>query len=129
MKNAVYGLLIIGLLSTACQKSHKRAPVAPNPCGGDLSLNKTVPVRTDTFRLTREYATFRRTTCDGRTITSRETVKDPKGAYSLAAQNLPPGEYLVSAYNRTTCDQATIKPRQATETRMEIQVHTSPGTR
>lgn len=123
-------LLLIAccVLSSACQKD-KRPPARP-ACGSDLTLNKNAPLRSDVFRLSRVYAMVKHTNCKGESKVSRVTVKDPKDAYSLSAMTLAPGSgtYEVSALNRTTCDSGTIKPRSSSDTRMEIQFHTSPGT-
>jgi hypothetical protein len=129
MRISILLLLACSILSSACQKEKKKA--APLACGNDLSLNKTAAVRTDVFRLRREFATVRHTDCQGRVKVSRVTVKEPKDAYSLSALTLAPnsGSYSVSAQNRSTCDSATIKDRRETDTRMEIQFHTSRGTR
>jgi len=116
------------VISLACQKEKKKAPV---PCAADFSINQNAPVKRDSMKLRREFAIVRHTTCDGKTSTRRVTVKEPKDAYSLHAQTLPAssGDYSVEAYNRTTCNSATIKSRKASDTRMEIQFHTSRGTR
>lgn len=127
MRSSTLLLIACCVLSSACQKDKK--PPARPACGSDLTLNKNAPLRTDSFRLSREFAIVKRTNCAGQSTTSRVTVKDPKDAYNLSAQTLGPGgSYEVSALNRTTCDFATIKPRGFGDTRMEIQFHTSPGT-
>lgn len=134
MRKSTYSILLIlscSLLAVACQKEKKsKAPAGP-ACGSDKSLNQNVAVRTDVFKLSREYGFAARTDCAGKTTTSRVTLKEPKDAYSLQALTLTPnsGNYSVSAINRTTCDQATIKKHNPGDTRMEIQFHTSRGTR
>lgn len=132
MSKSIYSISLLvacAILSSACQKEKKK--VAAPPCGNDLSLNKNAAVRTDVFRLQREFVDIRHTDCAGKTTTSRVTVKEPKDAYSLSALTLAPGSgnYSVSAQNRSTCSSATIKKRKDTDTHMEIQFHTSPNTR
>lgn len=129
MNKSILLILACAVLSSACQKDKKKTPGPA--CGADITLNKTTSVRTDVFRLSREFQLVNNTDCTGKVTQTRQTVKEPKDAYSLSALTLTPGSgaYTVSALNRTTCDFATIKKRNETDTRMEIQFHTSPGTR
>ncbi len=132
MSKSIYSISLLiacTILSSACQKEKKKSPGPA--CGNDLSLNKNTAIRTDIFHLKREFARVRHTDCAGKSTTSRVTVKEPKDAYSLSALTLAPnsGNYSVSAQNRSTCSMATIKKRKDTDTRMEIQFHTSPNTR
>lgn len=130
MKRLFAITLLLSLTLPACQKS-KKAPTPPPACGQDSSIGVDKVTRHDTMKLGREYQQTRRTSCDGKTADSKVLVREPKDSYSIFAQTLTrtDKEYSVWAMNRTTCDTATIKKRDARDPRMEIQLHTSKGTR
>lgn len=130
MKRLFATLILLSLVLPACQKS-KKAPSPPPACGQDTSVGVDKVIRKDTMKLSREYVKKRHVGCDGKVTESRGIVREPKDAYSIFAQNLTKSdkEYAVWAINRTTCDTATIKKRDLRDPRMEIQLHTSKGTR
>lgn len=125
-------VLSLSVALPACQKRPAKKKQA-EICGGraDISLDKNKVVRQDTMKLRREYETVRHTDCNGVTKTSKLLVTEPKESYTIMLKNIPQAarDYEVWAFNRTTCDNATIKKRENKDPKMEVQVHTSRGTR
>ncbi len=81
------------LLLAACAVLSSPVKKTKENQGREIRVRRSIaqskrPLRSDVFKLSREFALKDHTDCQGKTTRSRVTVKDPKDAYSISAQTL-----------------------------------------